>query len=97
MWRVLAAMLFVAPLTGQAGSPLAAQALAQAQATTPASTLAAERLAEQSFALFLESPVKRDKALADLVASGRADAAPILILAIRFAPRAFGVKLVAAL
>ncbi len=45
-----------------------------------------EWLAEQSFALFRGTPADRQKALDLLAKSGRADAAPILILALRFSP-----------
>jgi hypothetical protein len=53
-----------------------------------------EWLAQQSFSLFRGTPSDRDKALAMLVESERADAAPILILAMRFAPHEFRPRLV---
>lgn len=56
-----------------------------------------ERLAEQSFTLFVGSHDDRIKALDTLLSSGRADAAPILILALRFAWVGFDERLVRAL
>jgi hypothetical protein len=53
-----------------------------------------EWLAQQSFALFRGTPADRQKALDALVASGRADAAPILILAMRFAPHEYRTTIV---
>lgn len=104
MWRALTVAMLVCTaallVAGLPRSAALAQKRSQAAPSTapPTATIApAERLAEQSFALFLDGAVKRDKALADLVAAGRADAAPILVLALRFAPRAFTAKLVAAL
>ena len=43
-----------------------------------------ESLADQAFALFQGTSAQRQKALDALVSSGRADAAPILIMALRF-------------
>jgi len=54
-------------------------------------------LAQQAFDLFRGSAAERQKALDALVASGRADAAPILILALRFAPSEYDTRLVNAL
>jgi len=51
-------------------------------------------LAQQAFDLFRGSAAERQKALDALVASGRADAAPILILALRFAPSEYDTRLV---
>jgi len=56
-----------------------------------------EWLAEQSFALVVGSPADRQKALDLLAQSGRADVAPILILALRFAHSGFDTRLVRAL
>ena len=47
-----------------------------------------EALADQAFALFQGTSAQRQNALDALVGSGRADAAPILILALRFSRRA---------
>ena len=58
---------------------------------------APERLAEDGFALFHGSEAGRQAAIDALVTSGRADAAPILILALRFAPREYGRRIVQAL
>jgi len=56
-----------------------------------------ERLSQQCFALFQGAPADRQKALDTIVKSGRADAAPILILALRFAASEYDKKLVKAL
>jgi hypothetical protein len=56
-----------------------------------------EWLAEQAFALFEGSASSRQEALDRLVRSGRADAAPILILALRFGGPEYGSRLVKAL
>jgi hypothetical protein len=56
-----------------------------------------EALAQQAFNLFHGSAADRQKALDLLVASGRADAAPILILALRFAASEYDTRLVNAL
>jgi hypothetical protein len=56
-----------------------------------------EELAQQAFDLFRGSAPDRQKALDALVASGRADAAPILILALRFAASEYDARLVDAL
>jgi len=80
----------------RAAIPLAA-ALACAKRSGLAAQPSPERLAEQSFTLFVGSLDERRKALDTLVNSGRADAAPILILALRFAWVGFDERLVAAL
>lgn len=51
-------------------------------------------LAEVAFELFSERVAPRHRALDQLVASGRADAAPVLVMALRFAPRTFTPKIV---
>jgi hypothetical protein len=56
-----------------------------------------ERLSQQAFALFRGATADRQNALEAIVRSGRADAAPILILALRFAPSEYDAKLVKAL
>ena len=56
-----------------------------------------EVLAQQAFDLFRGSAADRQMALDALVASGRADAAPILILALRFAAGEYETRLVSAL
>jgi hypothetical protein len=56
-----------------------------------------EGLAQQAFDLFRGTAADRQKALDALVASGRADAAPILILALRFAATGHDTRLVNAL
>ena len=56
-----------------------------------------EWLAQQSFALFRGTPAERQKALEALAASGRADVAPILILALRFSPLEYRKAIVEAL
>ena len=56
-----------------------------------------EWLAQQAFALFQGPSAGRQKVLDTLVKSGRADAAPILILALQFAPGEFGGTLVKAI
>ena len=43
-------------------------------------------LSQQAFALFQGAPADQQRALDTLVDSGRTDAAPILILTLRFAP-----------
>lgn len=53
-----------------------------------------EGLAARSFALFVGPLAERQSALDALAASGRADAAPILILALRFARGGFDTRLV---
>jgi hypothetical protein len=54
-------------------------------------------LAQQAFDLFRGSAADRQKAFDALVASGRADVAPILILALRFAASEYDTRLVNAL
>jgi hypothetical protein len=56
-----------------------------------------ESLAEQAFALFKGSRAESQKALDALVGSGRADAAPILILALRFSRSSYDENLLAGL
>lgn len=56
-----------------------------------------ERLAQQAFDLFHGTMADRQKALDAVVANGRADAAPILILALRFAAGEYDTRLVNAL
>jgi hypothetical protein len=56
-----------------------------------------EGLAQQAFDLFRGTAAGRQKALDALVASGRADTAPILILALRFAATGYDTRLVNAL
>ena len=56
-----------------------------------------ERLSQQAFALFQGASADRQTALEAIVRSGRANAAPILILALRFAPSEYDAKLVRAL
>jgi len=56
-----------------------------------------ESLAEQAFAVFQGAPAQRQKALDALVSSGRADAAPILILALRFSRSSYDERLLAGL
>jgi len=80
----------------RAAVPLAA-ALACAKGSRLAAQHSPEWLAEQSFALFVGSPADRQRALDTLVSSGRADAGPILILALRFAHSGFDTRLVTAL
>jgi hypothetical protein len=81
MYRLLAASLLVAVA---AMSPVRAQ-------ESP------EALADQAFALFQGSSAQRKKALEALVSSRRANAAPILILALRFSRSSFAEELVAGL
>jgi hypothetical protein len=56
-----------------------------------------EALAQQAFDLFQGNLAQRHKALETLSASGRADVAPIIILALRFARGTFEENLLAAL
>ena len=56
-----------------------------------------EHLAEQALALFDPSAAKGERALAEIIKSRRADAVPILILALRTAPDAMARKIVAGL
>lgn len=56
-----------------------------------------EGLAQQAFDLFQGTATDRQNALDALVGSGRADSAPILILALRFAPSEYDTRLVNAL
>ena len=56
-----------------------------------------EELAQQAFDLFRGTAAGRQKALDALIASGRADAAPILILALRFSRGSHDEDLLAAL
>lgn len=54
-------------------------------------------LATVGFDLFSQRAATRDRALERLAASGRADVAPVLIMALRFAPEPFAARLVATL
>jgi Protein of unknown function (DUF3179) len=62
-----------------------------------AAALAAENLSKRSFALFTGPPEQRRAIIDALVESGRKDAAPILILALRFAGGGGGAPILMAL
>lgn len=76
---------------------LAACLVAVAYASPAQAQTDPERLSQRAFALFRDAPADRQSALEAIVRSGRADAAPILILALRFAPSAYDTGLVNAL
>jgi hypothetical protein len=76
---------------------LAAHLLAPCLLAPVRAQSAPEELAQQAFDLFRGSTSGRKKAIDALVASGRADAAPILILALRFSRSSDDENLLAAL
>ena len=72
---------------GLAGLLSLSFAAAPGKAAAPSGPQALADLASIGFDLFSDHETARQKALDELVASGRADVAPVLVMALRFAPR----------